>query len=290
MTLEQTVRDHVSQIVSSSGSSFLLGMRILPAARRRAMFALYAFCREVDDIADGPGTAADKLSKLAAWRSEINRIFAGNPQYRTARALVPHAAAFELPREELRAVIDGLEMDARGEMVAPTQEQLDTYCRNVASAVGLVSIRIFGECHEQARAFALALGHGLQLTNILRDLDEDAQRGRLYLPRELLLKHGLAPEASPVETVRNAQVADVCRDLAQQARQSFALADQCLTSCSRRRLRPALVMFGIYERLLQELEAADWQPPRHRIRLSAIDKLWAGGSRGLFRPRCQPST
>ena len=290
MNTVQHAVDHVGRIVDTSGSSFSLGMRILPPMRRRAMYALYAFCREVDDVADGPGNPAEKLNQLANWREEVSRIYEGTPTHQTARALAPHAMAFNLPRQELQALIEGVEMDARQEMVAPSRERLDIYCRNVAGAVGLLSIRIFEEPHKDAQDFAVALGHALQLTNILRDIDEDARLGRLYLPRELLIKHGIDPCISPAQAVHDPRIAAACRDLAIVARRSFRKADHLLLQCDRRRLRGALVMFGIYERLLGALEAKDWQAPRRRVRLSSPVKIWSALSGGLFRPKWRPST
>ncbi len=289
MTAMQDAVAHVNRVVAASGSSFTLGMRILPTERRRAIFAVYAFCREVDDIGDGPGNAEEKAKQLTAWRSEIDRLYSGTARNRTAVALAQHVATFDLPRREFLAVIDGVQMDARNEMVAPTAAQLDQYCRNVAGAVGLLSIRIFGETNPASEEFARTLGHALQLTNILRDVDEDAKIGRLYLPRELLLEHDLDPTQDPQRLTADPRLALVCQSLATVARRSFSEADRLLTRCNRRRLRPALVMFGIYEHLLDELEARGWKPPRRRIHLSRPAKIWAALAQGLFRPQCPPS-
>ncbi len=290
MTASEDALAHVHRVVAASGSSFSLGMRFLPTQRRHAMFAVYAFCREVDDIADEPGPADEKTERLAGWRREIDRVYTGNPTNRTALALVRPVAAFDLPRAELLAVIDGVEMDARSEMVAPSNSQLDQYCRNVAGAVGLLSIRVFGETHPAAERFALTLGHALQLTNILRDIDEDAANERLYLPRELLVRHGLDPSRSPHDLVGDRRIALVCQDLAVTTRELFADADKLLLQCNRARLRPALLMFGIYEHLLDALEATAWKPPRTRLRPSRAAKVWAALRQGLFRPPWRPST
>ncbi len=182
---------HVHQVVRGSGTSFLWGMRVLPKPRREAMFAIYAFCREVDDVADEPGAPEGKLARLEAWRAEIERLYEGRPTRPTTRALAGPIAAFDLPKEEFLAVIDGMEMDAREAMVGPSLEDFTLYCRRVAGAVGMLSIHAFGAREPQAREIAVALGEALQITNILRDLAEDADRGRLYVPRELLEAHGV---------------------------------------------------------------------------------------------------
>ena len=291
----QAAQAHVNRIVAASGSSFSLGMMFLPAKRRRAMFAVYAFCREVDDIADGPGSSAEKTERLTAWREEIGRIYTGTARDRTAGnptvlALIHPVETFDLPRRELVAVIDGVEMDARDEMIAPPAARLDQYCRNVAGAVGLLSLHVFGETHAAAERFALTLGHAFQLTNILRDIDEDATANRLYVPRELLLKHGLDPARHPKNLVADPRIAFACEDLARTARQLFNDADALLAQCNRGRLRPALIMFGTYERLLDELETTGWHPPRARVRLNGATKAWASVRRGLFRPKCRPFT
>ena len=284
---------HVRHVVSASGSSFTLGMKMLPRPRRQAMYAIYAFCREVDDIADEDsvaeaGVPADKLARLSAWRLEIDRLYAGQPAWPTARALAVPIRDHALPKSEFLAVIDGMEMDAREAMRGPSQEQLQHYCRCVAGAVGLLSIRVFGAYaggrEAAAEAFALALGEALQLTNILRDLDEDAARGRLYLPRELLAACGLA-EAEPTAVLNDPALDPVCRELADQARDRFAEADRLLTLCNRRALKPALVMMGIYERILDRLLDRGWHRPGQPLRLSKPEKLWAGIRHGLYRPR-----
>ncbi len=272
-----------------SGTSFSLGMKILPAERRDAMFAVYAFCREVDDIADEPGTVEEKLSGLAAWRREVDALYRGDPGRPTTRALAGPVDRYALPREEFLAIIDGMEMDARESLCAPDMETLRLYCRRVAGAVGMLSIRIFGATEPEAEDFALKLGEALQLTNILRDLDEDAERGRLYVPAELLAAHGI--EVRDAETVlTHRALPKVCAELAAMARQRFDDADEVLARCNRRNLRPALLMMGIYDDTLDRLNARGWQDRSGSLRRGKVGKLWAAVRRGLLRPRWQPST
>ena len=261
------------RIAARSGSSFYWPMRLLPPDRRDAMFAVYAFCREVDDIADGDGSAAEKRLGLDRWRQEIGCIFGGSPESETGRALQDAVLRFGLDRALLEALVDGMEMDATGEAVAPDMDTLTVYCSRVASAVGLLSIRIFGDDSEAARKGAIALGHALQLTNILRDVAEDAARGRLYLPRELLEDYGI-DFADPAAVARNPAVASVCEDLAEVAEDRFAAAGAAFRTCDRKALKPAFAMMEIYHILLRKLRARGWKRLDRRPRIGLPRKLW----------------
>jgi phytoene synthase len=272
---------HVRDIVLDSGSSFYWGMRLLPEAKRKAMFAIYAFCREVDDVADGDAPVAAKLEALAAWRREIDALYAGVPGRPTALALLDPVARFELPAAEFHAMIDGMEMDAAGTMRAPPLRDLIRYCRCVAGAVGLLSIRVFGADGEQVRRGALALGEALQLTNILRDLSEDAARGRLYLPRELLQQHRVG-YADPAAALRDPGLAAVCDALALRAQARFADAERHFERGDRRQLRPALIMMQVYRRTLDRLIARGWRQLDDPVRLAKPERLWLALRYGLL--------
>jgi presqualene diphosphate synthase len=264
---------HVRDVVVGSGTSFYWGMRLLPAAKRKAMYAIYAFCREVDDVADGDAPVAAKLEELAGWRREVDAMFAGRPSRSTTLALVDPIARFDLPAGEFHAMIDGMEMDAAGIMRAPPIRELVRYCRCVAGAVGLLSIRVFGAPGEDVRRGALALGEALQLTNILRDLSEDAARGRLYLPRELLDGCGITDRA-PMTVVAHPKLPEVCQALARRARQHFAGAHVAMAACAKGPMRPAAIMGGVYRAILDRLIQADWRDPFARISLPKWQKLW----------------
>ncbi len=266
-------RDHVHEVVRRSGTSFLWGMRILPRPRREAMFSIYAFCREVDDVADEAGTESEKLRQLDWWRAEIGRLYEGCPGHPVTRALAGPVADYHLPREEFLAVIDGMEMDAREAMVGPSFVELEQYCRRVAGAVGMLSIHAFGADEPEARKIAVFLGEALQLTNILRDLGEDAARGRLYLPRELLEAHGITT-TEPQAVLDHSGVAAVCADLARMAHARFKRVRALLRRCDRRRLKPAILMMQVYARILGRLERRGWDRPRQRVGLSKLEKLW----------------
>jgi len=270
--IDEEARKHVLDVVRRSGTSFFWGMRVLSRERREAMFAVYAFCREVDDIADEPGELTVRRRELDEWRAEIDRLYAGQPLRPTARALLPTISLYHLPREEFLAVIDGMEMDLTNSMRGPTFEELRLYCRRVAGAVGMLSVRVFGANEPQSRDLAISLGEALQLTNILRDLDEDAARGRLYLPREMLERHGISA-ASPAEVLRHPALPLVCRDLAAVARERFAESEALIAQCDRRRLRPSIVMMEIYRRILDRLEQRGWEDIDRDVTIGTGAKL-----------------
>ena len=267
--------------VQAAGTSFYWAMRILPAARRDAMFAIYAFCREVDDIADSDAPAAEKRAALARWREEIDAIYAGRPHHLIGQALVALVADYHLRRGDFLAVIDGMEMDAVADIRAPSLAELDLYCARVASAVGHLSVRAFGDDSPAADRVAAALGRALQLTNILRDLAEDAARGRLYLPRELLAAHGVAG-SEPAAVLRDPALPLVCRDLARIAEGHYRAADAALAECTRRAMRPAAIMKAIYRATFDRLVAADWRNLDREVRTPTVVKLWLALRHGLF--------
>jgi squalene synthase HpnD len=277
---EAVLRETIRRRVEAAGTSFYWAMRLLPEDRRNAMYAVYAFCRDVDDIADDDRPAAQKLTALAAWRDEIAALYAGRPQQLVTRALAEPVVRYGLRRGDFLALIDGMEMDAAADIRAPDLATLDLYCARVAGAVGHLSVHIFGDAGEAAHAVADSLGRALQLTNILRDLDEDAQRGRLYLPREILERHGIATE-EPAAVLRHPALPAACRELAALAERHFADAERAMARCSRRAMRPAALMGAFYREMLTALLRADWRDPAARVRLSKPRKLWLVLRHGL---------
>jgi len=271
---------HVRAVATRSGSSFLWGIRLLPRPRREAMYAIYAFCREVDDIADEGGSPAEKQRGLAAWREEIERLYAGRPTQPTSRALLCPVRDYALPKDEFLAVIDGMEMDARADIRAPSMDDFRLYCRRVAGAVGVLSVHAFGATEPEARALAHAEGDALQITNILRDLAEDAQRGRLYLPRELLQRHGIESD-DPLTVLRDPRLPEACRELAALAEQRFAEAARLMARCRRGPMRPARIMLAVYRRLLTRLQQRGWNDLGREVRLPKAEKLWIALRNGL---------
>lgn len=272
---------HVHRVVEASGSSFISGMKVLPEDRRRAMYAIYAYCREIDDIADDPLPYAEKKTALAEWREEIDALYAGTPSKPTARALQAPVGDYDLRKEDFIALIDGMDMDAQDDLRAPSLEELKLYCARVAGAVGLLSVRVFGETHPARDEVALSLGLALQLTNILRDVREDADRGRLYLPRELLRKHGIDSD-DPETVLAHPNIAALCDELADMAEQSFADAVAAMKKCSRKAIRPAIVMMHVYHAVLERLRARGWRKLDEPVKVSKPKKLWIALRHGVF--------
>ncbi len=269
---EEALRRTIRHRVEAAGTSFYWAMRLLPHDRRHGMYAVYAWCREVDDIADGDGPVAAKLKALAAWRDEIDALYAGQPRHLVARALQQPVRRYRLRREDFLAVVAGMEMDAREDIRAPDLATLDLYCARVASAVGHLSVHVFGDASEPAHRVADLLGRALQLTNILRDLDEDARRDRLYLPREFLDRHGVGGE-DPMAVLRHPALPAVCREVAVVAEAHFCDSARAMAQCRRQAMRPAAVMAAIYRATLQELLRREWRGPAARVNLSKLRKL-----------------
>jgi phytoene synthase len=269
---DESLRRAIRQRVEAAGTSFYWAMRLLPRDRRDGMYAIYAFCREVDDIADETGPTTPKQAALAEWHVEIDALYAGHPRQIVARALVEPVERYRLRREDFHAVIDGMEMDAVEDIRAPDLATLDLYCGRVAGAVGHLSVHVFGDASPAAHNVADHLGRALQLTNILRDLDEDAQRGRLYLPREILERHGIAG-TDPPKVLRHPALPAACRELAALALAHFDEAAQAMRRCSRWAMRPAAVMGAFYRALLDALLREGWRDPSSRVSLSKLHKL-----------------
>ena len=252
----------------ASGSSFYRGMRILPRPEREAMFEIYSFCRAVDDIADDPGPRETRRAQLQAWRADIDALYAGSPPQHLA-GLAEAVRRFGLAREDFLAVIDGMEMDVETDIRAPTMETLALYCDRVACAVGRLSVRVFGM--EPAAGIGLAhrLGNALQLTNILRDLDEDAAMGRLYLPREFLQSFGITT-TDPATVLAHPKLDAVCAGIVASAVENFAAADAIMARSPRRAVRAPRIMGAAYRAILDKLVARGFAPPRAPVRHSKL--------------------
>ena len=250
-----------------SSSSFYAGMRVLPKASREAMFAIYAFCRMVDDIADDH--AQDRTSRaqeLAGWAADVDALFAGKDAGRAA-FLSEAVGRFDLEQKDLQAVIDGMQMDVDRDIRWPDERELDLYCDRVASAVGRLSVRVFEMDRQPGLALAHHLGRALQLTNILRDIDEDAAIGRVYLPREALEEAGITL-TTPIEIAADPGIDRAARRVAAEAKRHFAEAGSILRSRPRGRLIAPRLMEAAYSRLLDRMLVHGWQAPRKRVRVS----------------------
>jgi presqualene diphosphate synthase len=270
MTLEAAAGS-TSYGTAASGSSFYAAMRILPREQREAMFQIYSFCRQVDDIADSDGPRPERLAALAQWRDDIDALYRGDPPQR----LADYAASvrrFDLKREDFLAIIDGMEMDVPQDIRAPDLATLDLYCDRVASAVGRLSVRVFGLPQDDGILLAHHLGRALQLTNILRDIDEDAAIGRLYLPLEGLLHVGIT-KFDPLNVTANPGLPKVCAPLVERARMHFEKADEVMRRNSRRVVRAPRIMSKYYRAILQLLVERGFAAPRAPVRLNKLARL-----------------
>jgi phytoene synthase len=280
LAVDRSDLDAVEAVVRNAGTSFYRGMRVLPPARRQAMYAIYAFCRLVDDIADEEGSLGEKLRGLAAWRDRVAGLYRGHADDPVTRVLLAAVQHFALRPEDFLAVIDGMQMDAETTIVAPDLATLDLYCDRVASAVGRLSVRAFGDASPDADRVAFALGRALQLTNILRDVEEDAERGRLYLPREYLEEAGVPLD--PTGALTAPGLPAVCERVAALAHGHFAAAENAMMACNRRAMKPARMMGATYTALLTRLERRGWRRLSERVSLPKWQKLGLALRYGLF--------
>jgi phytoene synthase len=252
----------------ASGSSFYTAMRILPRPQREAMYAVYGFCRQVDDIADSTAPRDERLAELAAWRAAIEGLYAGSPSPRT-RELAEPIRRYRLDKADFLSVIEGMEMDVRADIRAPSWNDLDGYCDRVASAVGRLSVKIFGLDAGPGRELAYHLGRALQLTNILRDLDEDSAAGRLYLPREALERAGIATD-EPATALENPALDQACVQLVKVAHQHFDKAGAIMAACPRRAVRAPRIMGEVYRLTLEGMAARGFSGPRVPVKISRL--------------------
>ncbi|TFY96822.1 presqualene diphosphate synthase HpnD [Ramlibacter rhizophilus] len=267
-----TPEHYVQEKAAASGSSFYYAFLFLPKPRRAAITAFYAFCREVDDVVDevsDPGVAA---AKLAWWRQEVHQAFAGSPQHPALRALMPWVAEFGLQERQLQAVIDGCQVDLEQTRFLDFPA-LERYCHLVAGVVGEVAARIFGQTQPATTAYAHKLGLAFQLTNIIRDVGEDALRGRIYLPVSELQRFEVKAHEITSRTYSDRFQA-LMRFQAERARALYEEAFALLPPEDRRSQKPGLMMASIYRTLLREIEAEDFRVLHQRISLTPLRKFW----------------
>ena len=262
----------LAQRLRGMGSSLFWATQLLSVPRREAIYALYAFCREIEDIARGGASPTVKRTLLSNWRSQIASLYAGQPQHCLTRALCDGFGLYGLRSADFLGVIDGREMDVPSGIKAPSLPELDLYCERVAVAPAQLSMRIFGEESSAGERLARELGRALQLTLILRDLRKDAERQRLYLPRELLRTHGILTVV-PNRVLAEPTLAAVCRDLASIAESHYAAAAKTIATCPRQSVRPAAVLLAIYRTLLHQLLAQGWKDLGDPVRVSTRRKL-----------------
>jgi len=243
----------IAQTVRDASTSFYWAMRILPKDQREAMFAVYAFCREVDDIVDSETLdEPEKRKQLGAWRAEIDALYAGYPKRPETRALLASIKPLGLRRDDFMDVIDGMEMDAGAPVIAPSMNEFDLYVDRVACAVGRLCVCVFGDPSEHGIAVAHHTGRALQITNILRDVDEDAGIGRLYLPRDLLEKHDV-DHSDPKLVMSQPGFVALWRELAKIAHGEYEQAEEAMMLCRKDVMRPARIMKAVYQRNLERM-------------------------------------
>lgn len=277
-----TADEYCQNKAAASGSSFYYSFLFLPPLRRRAITALYAFCREVDDIVDEIADPVLAQTKLTWWRGEIDQLFAGNPQHPVTRALAPHLASFGITRERMLQVIDGMQMDLQRNRYLDFAD-LRRYCHLVAGVVGEMSAGIFGATDERTFEYARQLGLALQLVNIMRDVGEDARRGRVYLPLDDLQAAGV--KVSDIVSGNYAPGFDaVMAKQASRAREAYRAAMSALPDADRRAQRTGLIMGAIYLTLLDEIELDNFRVLHQRIALTPVRKLWIAWRTWVFGP------
>jgi phytoene synthase len=267
-----TPEQYVQQKAVASGSSFYYAFLFLPAPRRAAITAFYAFCREVDDVVDEMVDAGVAATKLAWWKGEVAQAFAGQPSHPVLKALLPHTQAYGIEARHLQAVIDGCQMDLEQTRYLD-YPNLQRYCHLVAGVVGEVAARIFGQTEPATTAYAHTLGQALQLTNIIRDVGEDALRGRIYLPVSELQQFDVKAH----EILKRTYSERFTALMQFQARRAHGLYDQALAllpAADRRAQKPGLMMASIYRTLLREIEADQFQVLHQRTKLTPVRKLW----------------
>lgn len=275
MTLDEAA-DYCQKRAAASGSSFYYSFLFLPPVRRAAITALYAFCREVDDVVDEVRDKTVAATKLAWWRTEVDRLFEGQPTHPVTIAMAPHVEPFGLTRPRLVEILDGMQMDLVQERYADFPG-LALYCRRVAGVVGEMAAAIFGFQDPRTFEYADRLGLAFQLTNIIRDVGEDARNGRIYLPLEDLQRHGLNAPAllrDPAALERSEPFRAVMAEQTGRARRCYAEAFEALPRTDWRAQRPGLIMAAIYRTLLDEIERDQYRVMTQRIALTPVRKLW----------------
>ena len=267
-----TPDQYCQQKAAASGSSFYYSFLFLPLQRRRAITALYAYCREVDDAVDEPSDPSVAQSRLAWWRDEVARLFAGTPEHPVTKALAPHLTVYGLERRAMEAILDGMEMDLHNARYQ-NFDALDLYCHRVAGVVGELAARIFGHRNPRTLEYAERLGLAFQLTNIIRDVGEDARRGRIYVPVDDLARFNV-PATDILQSRPSAQFVALMEFETTRAETYYEEAMKLLPSEDRRAQRPGLVMAAIYRTLLAEIRADGFKVLTHRTSLTPLRKLW----------------
>ncbi len=272
---------YVQRVVKQASTSFYWSMRRLPKPKREAMFAVYAFCREVDDIADADEDPGERQARLAIWRGELVRLYAGRPRHPISQALYVPIDQFNLRKQDFYSIIEGMEVDSVDRLRIKNIDELTRYCDLVASAVGRLSIRVFGLDTEVGDRLASEQGQALQLTNILRDIKEDADRNRLYIPQDLLLAYGIESKDLSV-IINHENLPEVCEVLSGIVARRFLNARAIIKICDPVKARPAKMMMEVYAALFEKIRSRGWGGLPKPVKLSPIDKCWLACRHGIF--------
>lgn len=269
----------VSAVAAGRRTSFGIAFAFLPTAQREAIRAVHAFSRAVDDSVDEAADPRSAAASVARWRREVELLRVGTPEEPVTRALLPHVRRFDIPPGYFEKLVSGVEMDLTHDRYG-TFHDLEAYCYRVASVVGLICLRIFGDSEERGRAYAENLGIALQLTNILRDVGSDHARGRIYLPEDERLQFGYSEEALSRKE-RSGAFLDLMRFQAARARAFFASADREIVQLDRQRLVAAEIMGRVYSRLLDRIEASGFDVFRREVRVPTFERIWIAATTAL---------
>lgn len=266
--------NNIKKIVKKSGTSFFWSMRFLPFGKRNAMYTIYAFCRHIDDIVDGDKDPAEKMDLMDAWRQEINNIYDKKiPETEIGRKIYKNCMRFKLPKEEFVRLINSISMDLPTPLQAPSMEKFNEYCRGVAGVPGNLSLRIFGVTDEGLiEKLSTTLGNALQITNILRDVKEDAQDGRLYIPKEMLKNAGIE-STDPLTVIVNPNLAKAREELAKIAAEDYQTSYELIKKLDKKIARPILMMADIYKRYFDIMQNRGWEVISPKPQLSKVKKL-----------------
>ena len=265
--------DNIQNIIKYPKSSFYWGMKILSIKRRNAMFAIYAFCKKADSIADSNEINNKKKSKIKKLRKEINEIFKNNLNNNFDKTLKYYIDIHKINKKYFLEIIDGVEMDIDNIMICPNKKIFNLYCYRVAGAVGLISLKIFGDYNKKTKSFALYLAKALQITNILRDIKQDKTMGRMYVPKEILNKVGIKSKKI-IFILKNKKFPEACKNLAKMADLNFDHADQQLKFCSKKKLKSAIIMMNTYKLLLKKLKKKGWINLDEKVSLTKLEKIF----------------
>ena len=265
--------NNTKNIIKYPKSSFYWGMKILDKERRNAMFAVYAFCKKADSIADSNSLKKEKTKKINLLRGELNEIFKNNLNNNFGRALKFNIDKYKLNKKHFLDIINGVEMDINNIMICPNKKIFDLYCYRVAGAVGLISLKIFGEYNKKTITFGLYLANALQITNILRDIKQDKAMGRMYIPKEILNNVGIKKQKITF-ILKNQRFPEACKKLSSVADLNFQLAEEQLKFCSKKKLKSAILMMDTYKLLLKKLKKKGWESLEERVSLTKFEKFF----------------